>query len=88
MFGDPRTHSHSDIPVLSINVAVEIQQPAKKLVRDESQDVTCDFVDGFAVGDAFGIGLRSIDGWWTVTKAAFRDTHIDVSGFCYNAELH
>ncbi|KIM87649.1 hypothetical protein PILCRDRAFT_815224 [Piloderma croceum F 1598] len=66
LFGDPRAYSASDTPVLSINVAVEVENPVEKVVWDPSQDVTCDFVDGFVFGDAFGFGLRSVDGWWTV----------------------
>jgi hypothetical protein len=66
LFGDPRVYSASDTPVLSINVAVEVENSVEKVVRDPSQDVTCDFVDGFIFGDAFGFGLRSVDGWWTV----------------------
>ena len=27
----------------------------------------CDFIDGFAFGEAMGIGIQSIVGWWTVT---------------------
>lgn len=32
-----------------------------------SQTVICDFTDGFAFGEAIGIGIQSIVGWWTVT---------------------
>jgi hypothetical protein len=35
-------------------------------VREPAQDVTCDFIGGYAFGDAIGIGLRSVSGWWTV----------------------
>ena len=76
MFGDPRTYSDSDIPVLSVNVAIEVENSVEKMVWDPSQDVTCDFVDGFVFGDAFGFGLRSVDGWWTVknvTLASHQD---------------
>jgi hypothetical protein len=66
LFGDPRAYSASDTPVLSINIAVEVENRVEKVVWDPSQDVTCDFVDGFVFGDAFGFGLRSVDGWWTV----------------------
>jgi hypothetical protein len=32
-----------------------------------SQTVVCDFIDGFAFGEAMGIGIQSIVGWWTVS---------------------
>lgn len=69
MFGDPRTYSASDMPVLSLHVTVEMENRVEEVVRDPLQDVTCDFVDGFAFGEAFGFGLRSVDGWWTVKNA-------------------
>lgn len=32
----------------------------------ETHDVMPDFVDGWAFGDAVGVGLRSKEGWWSV----------------------
>ncbi|KAI0646781.1 hypothetical protein C8Q79DRAFT_907130 [Trametes meyenii] len=62
LFGDPR----GDAPKLSITVTVDIEEPEHAIVRDSSHDVSCDFVDGWAFGDAVGVGLLSVDGWWTV----------------------
>lgn len=45
-----------------------MESKPEKVVREASHDVTCDFVDGFAFGDALGVGLRSVDGWWTVEE--------------------
>lgn len=56
---------------------VETDGALKRIVPDSKQDVVCDFVDGFAFGDAVGFGLRSSDGWWTVKSAAL-SSPIDV----------
>ena len=42
-----------------------------KITRQPSYDVIPDFLDGFAFGDAIGIGIRNIDNakrWWTVAS--------------------
>ena len=69
LFGDPR-HSDSEIPQLSVTISVDVEQPGEiplPVARAESHDVACDFVGGWAFGDAIGVGLRSVDDWWTVT---------------------
>ena len=58
------------MPKLSVTLTVDIQEAASIVVRDESHDVVGDFVDGWAFGNAVGVGLRSLDGWWTVTGAS------------------
>jgi hypothetical protein len=78
LFGDPRVYSASDTPVLSINLSVQVEPVIQKVVWDSTQDVTCDFVDGFAFGDALGFGLRSVNGWWTVKDVHLSNDHIDV----------
>ncbi|EJD02092.1 uncharacterized protein FOMMEDRAFT_157287 [Fomitiporia mediterranea MF3/22] len=65
LFGDPRS-ACQEVPTLKINLAVTLEENQQLIVRQATHDITCDFVDGFAFGDALGIGLRSIDGWWTV----------------------
>jgi hypothetical protein len=66
LFGDPRA---SGIEQPTLNLAVEVQTEARKneVVRDETIDVICDFVGGYAFGDCIGLGFRSVDGWWTAT---------------------
>lgn len=66
LFGDPRDEG-SEIPTLKLNIQASLEdtnQPA--VVRQETHDVVCDFVDGFAFGEAIGIGIRSVNDWWTV----------------------
>lgn len=84
LFGDPRKYSGDDIPVLTVNMVVEADSTPRRIERDSNQDVVCDFVDGFAFGDAIGFGLRSADGWWTV-KSATLSSPIDVC--CYMTSL-
>jgi len=62
------THTAASVAVLSVTVSVDIEpEPATDtFVRVSSHDVSCDFVDGWAFGDAIGVGIRSISGWWTV----------------------
>ena len=59
-------------------MAVEVEKPVEGVVRDTAQDVSCDFVDGFAFGDALGFGLRSVDGWWTVKNVSHADHQVNV----------
>ncbi|KAL5490095.1 hypothetical protein ACEPAI_4928 [Sanghuangporus weigelae] len=65
LFNDPRD-TGQETPTLRINVAVIAEEKQKIVVREQGHDVVCDFVDGFAFGDALGIGIRSVEGWWTV----------------------
>lgn len=67
LFGDPRD-TGSEVPVLSISVNVCLDSPTVAMTREASRDVVPDFVDGFAFGEALGIGLRCIStSSWTVT---------------------
>ncbi|KAJ7582507.1 hypothetical protein C8J56DRAFT_954942 [Mycena floridula] len=67
LFGDPHDRD-SEIPEQIISLKIELEESVVQLVREPSQDVVCDFVQGLAFGDAIGVGLRSISGWWTVTS--------------------
>jgi hypothetical protein len=77
IFGDPKAQGR-EIPVQTIRCSVEIQLPTALYVREPSQDVICDFVDGIAFGDALGIGIRCISGWWTVIDVAVKNTEARV----------
>jgi len=77
------------VPVQKIRFLVELEDPlSTELFRHEnSQDVICDFVQGYAFGDTLGIGIRSISGWWTITNANVKNT--DVSSIkTYRALTH
>ncbi|KAJ7756820.1 hypothetical protein DFH07DRAFT_473596 [Mycena maculata] len=66
LFGDakwPRT------PTQSINLTIDVEVPSHSVELEPSQDVVCDFVDGYAFGDAIGLGVRSLARWWTITDA-------------------
>jgi len=52
------------------------------IVREPTQDVVCDFVDGFAFGDAIGVGLRSVSGWWTLNHVELADSSMEVGKSC------
>ncbi|KAH9079250.1 hypothetical protein EDB83DRAFT_2513796 [Lactarius deliciosus] len=67
LFGDPRD-TGSEVPALNISVNVCLDSPTVAMRREASRDVVPDFVDGFAFGDALGIGLRCLStSSWTVT---------------------
>jgi hypothetical protein len=67
LFGDPRD-TGSEVPALSISVDVCLDSPTSAMRREECRDVVPDFVDGFAFGEALGIGLRCIStSSWAVT---------------------
>ncbi|THH31747.1 hypothetical protein EUX98_g2437 [Antrodiella citrinella] len=69
LFGDPIARK-SQIPELRITAAVEIDELTPALALEESHHVVPDFVGGWAFGSALGVGLRSIDGWWTITNVS------------------
>ncbi|PCH38714.1 hypothetical protein WOLCODRAFT_97559 [Wolfiporia cocos MD-104 SS10] len=68
LFGDPLFNSRRDgIPVLSLTLSASLLTSSKaEVILLPSHDVTCDFADGWAFGDALGVGVRSLSGWWTV----------------------
>ncbi|KAI0933809.1 hypothetical protein AcV5_005858 [Taiwanofungus camphoratus] len=77
LFGDPRFSSRTgDVPVLSVTLGVAIEQePQVQVSRVPSHDISCDFVDGWAFGDALGFGIRSVsDQWWTVKDVVLADS--------------
>ena len=61
---------------MSVTLTVGIQDAVSTVVRDESHDIVGDFVDGWAFGNAIGIGLRSLDGWWAVTSATVNNAEV------------
>ncbi|CAL1703964.1 unnamed protein product [Somion occarium] len=77
LFGDPKARG-SDVPELQISYTVEIEHPREALTVQPTHHVVPDFVDGWAFGDAFGIGLRSVDGWWTVTDAKIHNEEFEL----------
>lgn len=80
MFGDPSA-SKQEYPVQSLQIGVNIELPTRDpsthVVHEPTQDVICDFVDGWAFGNALGIGMRSVDGWWTVKEVTLEDSNPD-----------
>ncbi|KAG6832731.1 hypothetical protein H0H92_012303 [Tricholoma furcatifolium] len=64
------------VPVQTIQLSVELEASTQVLVHEPAQDIACDFVDGKAFGDAIGIAMRSVSGWWTVTGASVRNTEV------------
>ncbi|KAF9036995.1 hypothetical protein BDZ89DRAFT_1061691 [Hymenopellis radicata] len=75
LFGDPHSQGR-DIPVQSLSLTFDIEDEELLFAREPTQDVLCDFVDGFAFGDAIGVGMRSITGSWAVTKVSSLSTDI------------
>ncbi|KAF7322675.1 hypothetical protein HMN09_00046300 [Mycena chlorophos] len=65
LFGDPQ----SGLPVQQIKLTVDIESIVSGVLLEPTQNVACDFLDGRPFGDALGIGLRSLGGWWTVSTA-------------------
>lgn len=58
--------SNSEVPVQKLGVRVQIQEPRPSVIHQESQDVICDFLNGYAFGNILGVGIQSLKGWWTV----------------------
>jgi hypothetical protein len=67
LFGDPK-ESGSETPTLIISVDARFESSCNVLNHETSYDIAPDFVEGFAFGDALGVGLRCLSAsWWTVT---------------------
>ena len=66
--------------MLSIKLTAKVEEaPAESTVQLVSDyTVACDFVDGWAFGDALGVGVRSISGWWTVTSVSLAASDLTV----------
>ncbi|THH15894.1 hypothetical protein EW146_g4658 [Bondarzewia mesenterica] len=69
LFGDPAAYD-SENPTLDITMTVELEPSEPGIVHEAPHDIMSDFVDGFAFGEAVGVGLRSVSGWWTVTSSS------------------
>jgi hypothetical protein len=79
LFGDP-TGYESEIPVQSLRISIALETPLYKVAEVPSHNVVCDFVGGWAMGTAVGVGVRSVNGWWTVKRAVFaRPVEVSVS---------
>ncbi|KAJ7197231.1 hypothetical protein GGX14DRAFT_545520 [Mycena pura] len=63
LFGDPKRSA----PTQSIKLTIDVEAPTHSITLESTQNVICDFLDGYAFGDAIGLGVRSVAGWWTVT---------------------
>ncbi|KAJ8507170.1 hypothetical protein ONZ45_g10429 [Pleurotus djamor] len=75
LFGDPKSYG-SDFPIQSLQISVEAIQATDEITHEPSQDVICDFVEGHSFGNALGIGLRSLDGWWIVKHATLQSSSL------------
>ena len=69
--------------MLSVNFQAAFECIADAVTRQESHDITCSFVGGFAFGDALGVGLRSSDGWWKVEGLEVDEHLTEVSLFSF-----
>ncbi|KAF8184969.1 hypothetical protein K438DRAFT_1597701 [Mycena galopus ATCC 62051] len=65
LFGAPRFGA----PTQTINLTIQVESPNESVQLEPTQHVLCDFVDGYAFGDALGLGVSSLGGWWTATDA-------------------
>lgn len=73
LFGDPLfNRGRTGVPVLSLTLKVDVEPELSipAVTRMPSHDVSCDLVNGWAFGDALGVGLRSQSGWWTVKNVS------------------
>ena len=67
MFGDPKGGG-SEAPTLVASVNARFETPSVPIGREAPYDVAPDFFEGFAFGDALGVGLRCLSASsWTVT---------------------
>jgi hypothetical protein len=78
LFGDPEQGGY-ETPELTISVNARFEAPSNVLNHETSYDIAPDFVEGFAFGDALGVGLRCLSksteltestSWWTVVAVS------------------
>ena len=70
LFGDPG----DGIPVQSLRLTVELEaiaEPSAQAVP--THHVYPDFLDGLAFGDAIGLGVRSVAGWWSIADVELQN---------------
>ena len=81
LFGDPRYAYKDGVPTLSIKLTAEVEQALAASTAQVITDYTvaCDFVDGWAFGDALGFGVRSVSGWWTVTSVSLAASNSELN---------
>jgi hypothetical protein len=67
LFGDPK-EGGSETPTLIISLNARLESSSNVLDHETPYDIAPNFVEGFAFGDALGVGLRCLStSWWTVT---------------------
>ncbi len=72
LFGDPAVR-HSDVPELQITFNVGIENPTDTFTHSSSHTIVPDFIEGWAFGEAIGVGIRTSGGWWTVNEVRLGD---------------
>ncbi|KAL1669386.1 hypothetical protein GGF50DRAFT_123232 [Schizophyllum commune] len=81
LFGDPG----DGIPVQSLRLTVELESIAESSVQAvPTHHVYPDFLDGLAFGEAIGLGVRGVAGWWSVADVALE---ADVAGLSLSLVL-
>lgn len=77
------------VPVQKLGTAVSIQSETLPVLHHPFQNVSCDFVSGYAFGDSIGISIQSISGWWTAREARVRNKTKVETHYLYSAKsLH
>lgn len=74
VFGDPEDKSQT-VPVMQIALRVWPSPPSHlEYFRTTDHDILPTFVDGYAFGQAIGVGLQAISDWWTVSRVEMDPT--------------
>lgn len=55
---------------------MDVEAAAHGITHVPDHDIVPNFVDGWAFGNALGVGLRSSGGWSTITGVRIRDDSI------------
>ncbi|KAL1730124.1 hypothetical protein EV714DRAFT_284474 [Schizophyllum commune] len=70
LFGDPG----DGIPVQSLRLTVELESIAEPSAQAvPTHHVYPDFLDGLAFGEAIGLGVRSVAGWWSIADVELQN---------------
>lgn len=66
LFGEPKDEAKL-VPTLQVSLSVKTA-PSKAISLVFPHDIVPDFINGYAFGNAVGIGLRAFDGRWKVNE--------------------
>ena len=80
LFGDPVVVEEQQIPAQRLTFQLYFWDTSGPLpvLLEQQLNVVPDFVDGwmFSATEAFGVGLKSVNGWWRPDRVMLSTNHV------------